>query len=97
VVTSLVARAAAGRRAGRFQARYPDVVVRFLTGDRVFRLEYGEAHVALRAGPAPHQPDNVVQPFARQDIALYAHADYVAPQGAAGADPISLADTLRRP
>ncbi len=64
-----------------FRAAHPEVTVRFLTGDRVFRLEYGEAHVALRAGPAPQEPDNVVQPFARQDIALYAHRDYIAARG----------------
>jgi DNA-binding transcriptional LysR family regulator len=82
VVTSLVAFAPLLVAAlSSFRARYPDVVVRFLTGDRVFRLEYGEAHVALRAGPAPQEPDNVVQAFARQDIALYAHADYVARKG----------------
>ncbi|MGR3495169.1 LysR family transcriptional regulator [Citreimonas sp.] len=60
-----------------FQAAYPDVVVRLLTGERVFRLEYGEAHVALRAGRQPDEPDNVVQPFTRQDIALYASRAYV--------------------
>ncbi len=64
-----------------FRAQYPDVIVRFLTDDRVFRLEYGEAHVAMRAGPAPQEPDNVVQSFARQDIALYAHRDYIARHG----------------
>ncbi len=64
-----------------FRARHPDVVVRFLTDDRVFRLEYGEAHVALRAGPAPQEPDNVVQAFSKQDIGLYAHRDYIAARG----------------
>lgn len=64
-----------------FQADHPDLVVRYLTDDRVFRLEYGEAHVALRAGPAPQEPDNVVQPFSRMEIGLYASADYVARHG----------------
>ncbi len=64
-----------------FQRRYPDLVVRYLTGDRLFRLEYGEAHVAIRAGSAPDQPDNVVQPFVRQNVALYASEDYVARHG----------------
>ncbi|MEO0932024.1 MAG: LysR family transcriptional regulator, partial [Pseudomonadota bacterium] len=32
-----------------FQNENPDVNIRFRTGDRVFRLEYGEAHVAIRA------------------------------------------------
>lgn len=43
-----------------FQRAYPEIIVRYLTGDRLFRLEYGEAHVAIRAGSVPDQPDNVV-------------------------------------
>ena len=61
----------------KFQKLHPDVIVRFLTGDRVFRLEYGEAHVAIRAGNPPDQPDNVVQPFGTLGLGLYAHKDYV--------------------
>ncbi|MEM6637064.1 MAG: LysR family transcriptional regulator [Pseudomonadota bacterium] len=61
----------------RFQQEHPEVIVRYLTGDRVFRLEYGEAHVAVRAGSAPDQPDNVVQPFIRQRYGLYATQDYI--------------------
>ena len=64
-----------------FQKEYPDLVVRYLTGDRLFRLEYGEAHVAIRAGRAPDQPDNVVQPFFQQQLALYASEEYVAQHG----------------
>lgn len=64
-----------------FQRMYPGLVVRYLTGDRLFRLEYGEAHVAIRAGAAPDQPDNVVQKFTRQKVALYASRDYVARYG----------------
>ena len=64
-----------------FQGLYPDVVVRYLTGDRVFRLEYGEAHVAIRAGNAPDQPDNVVQPFVRQSMGLFASKGYVEKYG----------------
>ncbi|WP_425046664.1 LysR family transcriptional regulator [Primorskyibacter sp. S87] len=60
-----------------FQKMHPDLIVRYLTSDRVFRLEYGEAHVAVRAGAAPDQPDNVVQPFLTQRIGLYASKDYV--------------------
>ena len=64
-----------------FKQERPDVIVRYLTGDRLFRLEYGEAHVAIRAGNAPDQPDNVVQPFVRLTVGLYATMDYVARQG----------------
>jgi DNA-binding transcriptional LysR family regulator len=64
-----------------FQAQHPDVIIRFLTGDRLFRLEYGEAHVAIRAGSVPDQPDNVVQSFCRQYIGMYAAQSYVDAHG----------------
>jgi DNA-binding transcriptional LysR family regulator len=60
-----------------FQEKWPDVRVRFLTDMRVFRLDYGEAHVALRAGSGPEEPDNVVQPLVRMKAGLYASRQYV--------------------
>jgi DNA-binding transcriptional LysR family regulator len=60
-----------------FQEKFPDVRVRFLTDMRVFRLDYGEAHVAIRAGSGPEEPDNVVQPLARMKAALYATRGYI--------------------
>lgn len=60
-----------------FQLLYPDIILRFLTGDRLFRLEYGEAHVAIRAGAAPEQPDNVVQRFLQQPVGMFATQGYV--------------------
>ncbi|SEQ13197.1 LysR family transcriptional regulator [Thalassovita taeanensis] len=65
----------------QFRAAYPDVVLRYLTGDRLFRLEYGEAHVAIRAGSVPDQPDNVVQPMLKQRTGLYAAQSYIARMG----------------
>lgn len=83
VVTSLVALAPRiAPLLAAFQQEHDNVVVRYLTGDRLFRLEYGEAHVAIRAGPAPDQPDNVVQPLMAQEMALYASKSYVAAHGA---------------
>ncbi|MEM9911157.1 MAG: LysR family transcriptional regulator, partial [Pseudomonadota bacterium] len=64
-----------------FQKDHPDIIVRYLTGERLFRLEYGEAHVAIRAGSAPDQPDNVVQPFFTQAVTLYASDHYIAHHG----------------
>ena len=64
-----------------FQAAHPDLVVRFLTGDRVFRLEYGEAHGAVRAGQGTEQPDNVVQELVRLPSALYASDAYISRWG----------------
>ena len=59
-----------------FQEAHPGLIVRFLTGLRLFRLDFGEAHVAIRAGAAPSEPDNVVQPFMRLRHALYAARSY---------------------
>ncbi|APG45745.1 LysR family transcriptional regulator [Phaeobacter porticola] len=64
-----------------FQRQHPELVVRFLTGSRLFRLEYGEAHVAIRAGSPPEQPDNVVQAFMTQQHGLYASAAYIEHHG----------------
>ncbi|MFV0245014.1 MAG: LysR family transcriptional regulator [Qingshengfaniella sp.] len=65
----------------RFQLLHPELMVRFLTDDRLFRLEYGEAHVAIRAGTAPDQPDNVVQKLARVHAAIYASETYIKQRG----------------
>jgi len=82
VVTSLVALAPRITPAlAAFRRQYPDVVVRYLTGDRLFRLEYGEAHVAIRAGPAPDQPDNVAQALTDQAMGLYAAQSYIERHG----------------
>ena len=70
----------------RFQEKYPDVRVRFLTDMRVFRLDYGEAHVAIRAGAGPEEPDNVVQPLTRIRWALYASKSYVERHGKPAAE-----------
>ena len=44
----------------RYQLEYPQVEVVFLADARTFELSRGEAHVALRAGPKPSGPDDVV-------------------------------------
>ncbi|MGO4908526.1 LysR family transcriptional regulator [Pseudorhodobacter sp. W20_MBD10_FR17] len=65
----------------QFQQEYPNITLRFLTGQRLFRLDYGEAHVAIRAGSAPSEPDYVVQPFLTMKHALYAAPSYAAAHG----------------
>lgn len=64
-----------------FQRDNAGLVVRYLTGTRLFRLEYGEAHVAIRTGASPEQPDNVVQPLGAQGMVLVASDAYVARHG----------------
>ena len=65
----------------RFQADHPQVLVRYLSDMRLFRLDYGEAHVAIRAGTHPQEPDNVVQPLGRMQNALYAARSYADARG----------------
>lgn len=60
-----------------YQDEHPDLRVRLLTDQRLFRLEYGEAHVAVRAGGSPDQPDNIVQKLNDQQSGLYAHQRYI--------------------
>ena len=64
-----------------FQETHPGLTIQFLTDERLFRLEYGEAHLAIRAGAPPDQPDNVVQKFYCQSFGLYASRGYVARHG----------------
>lgn len=63
------------------QADHPELRIRYLTGERLFRLEYGEAHVAIRSGPPPDQPDNVVQPLMNMPAHLVAAHSYIARHG----------------
>jgi DNA-binding transcriptional LysR family regulator len=65
----------------KFQQDYPGVSIRFYSDMRLFRLDYGEAHVAIRAGAAPEDPDYVVQPLVNIQSALYASKAYVAAHG----------------
>ena len=47
----------------------------------VLKLEYGEAHIAIRMGKRPSAPDNVVLPFRQHRMGLYASKAYVARHG----------------
>ncbi len=64
-----------------FMEDHPEVSVRLLSDEKIYRLEYGEAHVAVRVGSRPEEPDNIVQPFFTMQLGLYATRDYVAKYG----------------
>ncbi len=64
-----------------FQQAHPAVTIRFISDMRVFRLDYGEAHVAIRAGGTPQEPDNVVLPLVRIRTALFASETYIQGHG----------------
>lgn len=65
----------------RFRAENPGCRVTVIASEDLERLEYGEAHVAVRAGPRPDHPDYVVRALRRVAINLYAHDIYVARKG----------------
>jgi DNA-binding transcriptional LysR family regulator len=65
----------------RFQDENKSTVIRFIASAALLKLEYGEAHVAIRSGSKPDQPDNVVQHYQDLKFGLYAHASYVANYG----------------
>ncbi|MEM8976823.1 MAG: LysR family transcriptional regulator [Pseudomonadota bacterium] len=56
-----------------FNAKFPDVTIRVLSGDEKLRLEYGEAHVAVRAGAKPTHPDYIVRKFRPEEFGAYIH------------------------
>jgi len=65
-----------------YQQKHPQVTLHFLTEERLFRMEYGEAHLAIRVGEKPSDPDYVVQPLRRFEMALYGSKSYVGQMGA---------------
>ncbi|MEM9794625.1 MAG: LysR family transcriptional regulator, partial [Pseudomonadota bacterium] len=64
-----------------FRAAHPGIELEFLASARRAKLEYGEAHVAVRAGPKPEEPDYVVRLFRRVRWGLYASEEYVEKHG----------------
>ena len=61
----------------RFRSENSDCTVRVDVSGRLYKLEYGEAHVAVRAGSRPRDPDNVVEALFTMRSALYAHPSYI--------------------
>ena len=68
----------------RFRADHPHTAIAFIDGAELTRLEYGEAHVALRAGPKPDDPDYMVLPYEPIRFGLYAHERYASRHGLPG-------------
>lgn len=65
----------------RLLAENPALHLRYLTDPRLFRLEAGEAHLAIRAGARPTDPDYIVQPLMRYEMRLYAAPAYLERHG----------------
>jgi len=61
----------------RFIELHPQMQVELASGSRIFKLEYGEAHVSVRPGAQPKDPDYVVQLLQKNHSTLYASQGYV--------------------
>lgn len=68
------------------RTRHPLLVPCLRVEERLARLEYGEAHLAIRAGARPQEPDNVVQPLGVLPMALFAAQTYADRHGLPEAD-----------
>ncbi len=60
-----------------FQEQYPNIELDLLVEHRRLKLEHGEAHIGIRPGRAPEEPDYVAQRVAPLQAALYASRSYV--------------------
>lgn len=82
IITSVQALAAVSMPAiQEFQVQHPNIQVIYEMNRRVFALEYGEAHIALRMGVKPTEPNNVVQLLMKYRVGLYASTEYMTRYG----------------
>jgi len=63
------------------QKENPGLSVNLIIDERPLKLEYGEAHLAIRAGMKPTEPDNVVMHLMPLQFGLYAHNNYINEMG----------------
>ncbi|MCY4180047.1 MAG: LysR family transcriptional regulator [Litoreibacter sp.] len=61
----------------KYQIDHPEVRAQLIVDTRPLRLEYGEAHVALRAGAPGNDLDNIVSELGTLPMGLFAHRDYI--------------------
>lgn len=59
-------------------SKHPDLRLTYATDTRLYRLDAGEAHLAIRAGPEPTEPDYVVRSMGRLGHVLYGSDAYLA-------------------
>lgn len=64
-----------------YQRLYPQMQVEVKGDTRIYQLEYGEADLAVRTGPKPTTPDNVVIPFHNVELVLCASRQYINQHG----------------
>ena len=72
----------------QFQQLHPHVQLEILLDQKRLRLDHGQAHIAVRAGPRPDEGDYIAQHLCSNELGLYAHQRYLARMG----EPKSLAE-----
>lgn len=65
----------------RLMRQHPGLRVNYVTDVRLFRLDAGEAHVAIRGGSQPTEPDYVVRSMGAVRQPVYAAPEYIAAHG----------------
>ena len=65
----------------KFKELHPQVQVELIADARIFKLEYGEAHISVRPGQQPTDPDYVVQHFKSTRTTFYASSQYIKKYG----------------
>ncbi len=61
----------------RFIELHPQVQIDLVSDSRIFKLEYGEAHISVRPGAQPKDADYVVQLLQKNQSTLYASQAYI--------------------
>ena len=74
-----------------FRESHPNRNIVVETTTSLSKLEYGEAHIAFRAGTRPTHLDYIVHPFKEINARLYAHPSYITQYG----KPLSVQDLAR--
>ena len=77
------------KKISKFTERHRGIQIEFLVSNRVLQLELAEAHVAVRLGARPKEPDYVVLPFGRLELGLFASVDYIDRYGAPVSDDLA--------
>ncbi|MEM7621203.1 MAG: LysR family transcriptional regulator [Pseudomonadota bacterium] len=69
----------------QFHVDHPNIKTRYLISEEMMKLEYGEAHLAVRPVLCPkdpvHESDNLVIPFCDYTVGLYASPAYIERHG----------------
>lgn len=65
----------------KFLAQHPALLIKYVGSEDLLKLEYGQAHIAIRSGDKPAHPDYVVKNFMDFELGLFAHHDYISQYG----------------